>query len=479
MRLVQREFTLADQIQFAAVSGDHNPIHLDPLQARRTQAGSPVVHGIHLLLWVLDSVAAANPRIPPLRGLRAHFNKFVFLEECVAVVITEQSPSRMRLVLSVGNAPRSKVTIDLGEKRGDSSEPGPPFPDTIPSQQTPSNLDFEQMESRSGRLPFVMSAEDAVTMFPAASNWLGTRQIAALAASSYLVGMICPGLHSIYSELRIETSADSTHEESLAFQVTEADPRFRSVQMRIAGGGLTGIVESSARLPPVQQVAMDSLVGVVASDDFAGSVALIVGGSRGLGELTAKVVAAGGGRVIITWKSGKADAERVSQEIKDGGGVCETLAYDALKPAAEQLALLADLPTHIYYFATPVIFRGQSETFSSARLDDFLAVYVRGFWHLAQTLYARCPELFIFYPSSVFVDDRPQGMTEYAMAKAAGEVLCADMTTTMSRLHVTVKRLPRMLTDQTASTVAEDAVPALETMLSVIREVQLGTGAGF
>ena len=58
MRLAVRKFTSADQIQFATVSGDCNPMHVDAVQARRMQSGAPVVHGIHLLLWALDSYAA-------------------------------------------------------------------------------------------------------------------------------------------------------------------------------------------------------------------------------------------------------------------------------------------------------------------------------------------------------------------------------------------------------------------------------------
>ena len=38
---------------------------------------------------------------------------------------------------------------------------------------------------------------------------------------------------------------------------------------------------------------------------FAGQTALIVGGSRGLGEVTAKLIAAGGGTPIITYQAGK------------------------------------------------------------------------------------------------------------------------------------------------------------------------------
>src|SRR5271163_3454397 len=49
-------FTVTDQARFAALTGDFNPMHMDPIAARRTPAGAPVVHGIHTLLWLLDNI---------------------------------------------------------------------------------------------------------------------------------------------------------------------------------------------------------------------------------------------------------------------------------------------------------------------------------------------------------------------------------------------------------------------------------------
>jgi hypothetical protein len=446
-------------------------MHVDALQARRTQAGAMVVHGINLLLWALDSLAAAQPDLPPLRGIRAQFNKFVYLDEEVEAVLTQQGPASAGLSISVDGAPRSKVNLDFGDIVADcpgwfaSLEP-------VPLPQAPRNLSLDQMAGLSGRLSFQMTPEDAAALFPAAVKWLGTRRIAALAASTCLVGMVCPGLYSIYSELSIVACAESDLQGSLAFRVAKTDPRFQLVEQEIAGGGLSGTVKSFVRTPPVQQATMESLAGVVGPAEFAGSVALIVGGSRGLGELTAKLIATGGGRVLLTWQTGKDDAERVAGEIRAAGGRCETLAYDARRPAAEQLAFLADAPTHAYYFATPAIFRSQSKMFIPERLKEFLAIYVDGFWQLAQALRARQPRLSIFYPSSVSVTERPRGMTEYTMAKAAGEVLCADMNVSLAPLHVTVSRLPRLPTDQTTSLAAVETAHPLETMLPIIREVQ-------
>jgi len=219
---------------------------------------------------------------------------------------------------------------------------------------------------------------------------------------------------------------------------------------------------------------MQSLAGTVAQDEFAGSLVLVVGGSRGLGELTAKLIATGGGRVLLTWQSGKADALRVAEEIRSGGGQCETLQYDAREAAAAQLTSLPEAPTHAYYFATPLISRPRSDIYAARRFGEFINVYVDGFWQLTQALRARRPTISIFYPSSVLVIERPPGMTEYAMAKAAGEFLCADINAQLAPTHVTVKRLPRLRTDQTASLTAVKTENPLDVMLPIVRQVQLG-----
>jgi NADP-dependent 3-hydroxy acid dehydrogenase YdfG len=476
MNIARRSFSATDQMRFAAASGDHNPMHTDVLQARRTQAGAPVVHGINLLLWALNSLAEAQPHLPPLRSLRASFNKFIYLDQYVDIALAQRGPTGARLDLSVDGGSRSKITLAFGDAVEDCPAWADSSLEVVPPSPVPLNLSFEEIPGRSGRILFQMSPEDAMAHFPAATNWLGAQRTAALAASTYLVGMVCPGLHSIYSELSVRSCTESIPQGSLAFRVTEADPRFRSVDMEIAGGGIAGAVHSSARTPPVEQAPMTALAGLVGPAEFAGSIALIVGGSRGLGELTAKLIATGGGRVIVTWKTGKDDAQRVVNEIRSAGGVCEAIGYDAGKPATDQLDMLEEAPTHAYYFATPGIFRPQLVLFAAERFKEFLDIYVNGFWQLSQALRARQPKVSIFYPSSVSVTERPQGMTEYTMAKAAGEVLCADMNTSLAPLHVTVSRLPRLPTDQTASVVpAETALP-LDIMLPIIREVQSWPG---
>jgi hypothetical protein len=471
MTLAARTFSTADQRRFAGVSGDHNPAHLDAVLARRTLAGAPIVHGVHLLLWVLDTVASNYPDIPFVRSLHARFDRFVYVDEQAETVLTNRGSTGVRLNVCVASAPKLHLRVDFGDSRLNSSNLFDSSAQPISVITEALDIPFEEMVGRTGRLALATRAEIMAAMFPAAAAWIGSRRIAALGASTKLVGMICPGLHSIFAGLSVETYAESDTPDMLAFRVTGTDPRFRMVRHEIVGGGLTGTLQTFARAAGLAgNYAV--LVGLIDPTKFAGAVALIVGGSRGLGELTSKLVATGGGRVIITYQVGRTDAENVAQEIREAGGVAEILPYDARIPPHKQLANLKDAPTHVYYFATPIIFRSQSEVFLTRRFDDFQAVYVDGFWNLVQALRARQPGLSVFYPSSVFVSERPRNMTEYAMAKAAGEAVCADMNSALRPLRVTVRRLPGLPTDQTASITTVETPSPVETMLPIVLEVQ-------
>jgi uncharacterized protein YidB (DUF937 family) len=470
--LAERTFDFGDQKRFATLSGDWNPIHVDPVRARRTQAGGVVVHGIHVLLWALDAFASRHPDLLPLRGCRMRFSRFVLVGEHVYATVEQTTSRNALLTVSDQAAPRLRIALEFGEALTEAPGLAIQPRDPVPTLSEALDLTFAEMEGRNGLLPLLMTPANAAAEFPAASGWLGAQRIAALAASSYLVGMITPGLHSVYGELAFQTCSAVEPANALAYCVARSVPRFLSIDLQIAGAGITGLVKSLVRPAPVRQAAMGTLAGLVGAAEFASSLTLIAGGSRGLGELTAKLIAAGGGRVILTWQSGREDAERVAAEIRASGGACETLQYDARKPAETQLAALAEAPTHSYYFATPPIGRATGEVFSCERLRDFLAVYVDGFWQFAQALRTRRPDLTLFYPSSVFVTERPIGMTEYTMAKAAGEVLCSDMNASLHPLRVVVSRLPRLPTDQTAGLAESETASPIEIMLQVVREVQ-------
>ena len=59
------------------------------------------------------------------------------------------------------------------------------------------------------------------------------------------------------------------------------------------------------------------------------------------------------------------------------------------------------------------------------------------------------------------------------MAKAAGELLCAEINRFRPGIHVITRRLPRVLTDQTVSLIQRNSEDALAVMLPIVRMMQL------
>jgi NAD(P)-dependent dehydrogenase (short-subunit alcohol dehydrogenase family) len=472
-------FTAADQRKFAALTGDFNPMHMDPIAARRTQAGAPVVHGIHTLLWLLDFVGARHAEIENPASLKVRFSKMLYLGDRVEARIVQSSSTSLRAQGFVDGVEVVNVVVGLGLPHPVSDSSSDSFAELIPKQGAPSELTLQDMENRSGRVAFTNEPAEMEQAFPGAARLLGRSRVAALGCSTYLVGMVVPGLHSIYSGLELKFNAGAASPNELRFAVTEVDPRFRRVKIRIDGGGLAGSLDTFSRLPPVSQPSIAEVAKHVARGEFDESIALVVGGSRGLGELTAKLVTAGGGRAIISYASGRADADKLAAEITDWGGNCDVVAYDVRGEADRQLESIKYVPTHLYYFATPSIFRRKSGLCSRERFEEFNEFYVYGFLRLVEAIMRRAPKgIAVFYPSSVAVQDRPNDMTEYAMSKAAGEILCADIARYFRKVRVLTERLPRLQTDQTASLIQVDSVSSLSIMLPIIRKMHERTVAG-
>lgn len=468
--LTSRTFTLDDQLKFAALTGDFNPIHMDPLAARRTQAGAPVVHGMHSLLWLLDSLAARNPDLPPVGVMKVRFARMIYVGDLVKAAITRRDASVLRAEVTVDGIAAIHLTLTFGPA---SSVPVFTLRDAVlvPRPAVPLDRPLEDMGDRSGTLAFAGNPEDMERMFPHAARLLGARRLAALGCSTLLVGMVIPGLHSFYASLTVTVCEDSDIADNIVFRVTTVDPRFRLVRLDMCGGGLIGSVGAFVRHPPVAQATFETVSSLVARDEFAGITALIVGGSRGLGELTAKVIAAGSGNVIITYAVGKVEADALVAEITAWGGRCKAIPYDVRQDADQQLSAIMEAPTHIYYFSTPRIFRANSRLFSQGRFEEFNDFYVNGFLRLVEASLRRWPGgVSVFYPSSVSVEERPDGITEYTMSKAAGEILCADIKAQIPNARITVSRLPRLLTDQTATLQQPVTPDALAIMLPLIRD---------
>src|SRR5580704_7564483 len=115
-----REFSPDGQLAFARLSGDYNPIHLDPVAARRLLFGQPVVHGMHALLWALD--AWLEGTLVPIRmtRLKAKFRSSIPLNVTVELVTHDKSSNQVQLELLSDEVKVASITAEF-----ESSSSGP------------------------------------------------------------------------------------------------------------------------------------------------------------------------------------------------------------------------------------------------------------------------------------------------------------------------------------------------------------------
>jgi hypothetical protein len=473
--LASRTFDKADQVSFACLSGDFNPIHMDPLTARRTNASSTVVHGIHAVLWALDKLVELGSLTGRVASLNVQFIKFVFVGDRVELRLLKSDHISIRAELALDDLVAATLVLGIGSRRKMREDMIDVGLDRIATKQPADILRLEELEKRSGWIDGFASPEQIEQQFRYAAAEIGAERLTAIALLSPLVGMVCPGLHSLFAAFSVELLDDSETRHGIGFRVKETDERFRMVRINVFGSGVSGSVQAFLRWPPVTQASVDEIARLVAPIEFAGSTALIIGGSRGLGSLTAKIIAAGGGNVIITYATGQDDALKLAQEINTrfANNACKTIQYDAREEPSSQLEGLDAAVSHLYYFATPQIARQKKRLFVSGLLDEFVQVYVKAFYDCCHFLSEHgSRSLTAYYPSSVFVETHPTGMAEYSMAKMAGEILCSYINRAHGRIHVIMDRLPRLLTDQTATLPPVKSADPLEIMLPIIRKVQ-------
>ena len=458
-------FDEAAQQLFAHLSGDFNPMHMDAMVARRLQTGRPVVHGVHLLLAALERW--------PAEGLKAawriecEFLNSVSVGERVGFESGLDEGGQPQLLASVNGLPCTRVTFGQAENTPSTLQPMGDaealVPGLQPLQREPATWVGHQQRMA---LPLPMDASFAHTC-----RYLGERSVAAIALLSAYVGMVCPGLHSVFSSLVVEPGSEAAGH--LRFEVRRFDARFRLFVIAF-DGIVRGEIKAFLRVPAQPQPPMRDLLPLLRADEFGGSRSWVIGGSRGLGELVAKLIGAGGGEVILTYATGAADAQRVVDDIRAAGRANATLcSLDLTHADLQRWVLEREPPDAVWYFATPRIYRKKTGLFDATLFDEFLDFYVRRFEALCTALESApgTRPVRVFYPSTVFIDERPKGMTEYAMAKAAAEVLIADLGRSLRRVQLLARRLPRLATDQTASLFVAGAGANVEVMLPIVREL--------
>ena len=450
---------LADSRRFAELSGDFNPIHLNPVEARRLIFGNTVPHGIHLLLLALDRALQDGWTNTAVRSLKATFAMPPIHRELIDI-LAEHEAAGVRLIARQNSTILQTITIQFGASAECSD---PELENGLFEPEAADMLSLEAAGAAGGTLRLRLALDLATAMFPVLLRRLPHWQTALLLATTRIVGMKCPGLHSVFAALELNLAGAGPT--AIDYAVRRTEPRLNLLGIDLSAEGSSGRVTALMRPPPTAQPSAAELRPLVREDEFTGRRILVIGGSRGLGELAAKIFGLGGAEVWLSYARGADEAHKVVAEIREFGGKADAFQLDITESEHRPLLGLCAgyRPTHVYFFATPPIRLVRGRSWNPQLFAAFCRFYVEGLAALMERIDSAPGDiepLHLFYPSTVFIERPPPGAAEYVAAKAAGEALCRSLAASRAHLSIRCPRLPPLKTDQTSSLIAAAGKPA-------------------
>jgi 3-oxoacyl-[acyl-carrier protein] reductase len=182
--------------------------------------------------------------------------------------------------------------------------------------------------------------------------------------------------------------------------------------------------------------------------DLTGKVALVTGGSRGLGRASALALGKQGAHVVINYVSNEAAAREVAQSIEQAGGKAELAQFDvgtgdaAEKSIAEVAKRLGRLD--ILVCSAGISIDGLLLRLKDEDLDRIFAVNVKGSIACARAavkVMMRARTGRIIFLSSVVGEMGNAGQTAYAASKAALLGVTKSMARELASRSVTINAI--------------------------------------
>ncbi|WGF87792.1 SDR family NAD(P)-dependent oxidoreductase [Marinivivus vitaminiproducens] len=209
---------------------------------------------------------------------------------------------------------------------------------------------------------------------------------------------------------------------------------------------------------------------------LAGKVAIVTGGSRGIGAAVARTLAARGAAVVVGYGKGAEAAEAVAADIRAANGRATVSGGDVREPAAADAAVTAALDTFgrldILVTAAGVSVSSPLAEIDTAQVRDAFDINVLGTVLAIQAAAPHLPEggRIVTFASRLALNPLP-GSAIYAASKAAVIGLTQTVALELGGRGITVNAVaPGMIeTDMTREAVrARGAAVATATPLGRI-----------
>ena len=481
-------FTSDDVSRFAAWSADRNPLHLDEAFARQTYFGQPIVHGILTALGSLTTVDAAGGP-PQIHALELEFRgAAVTGREYTSE--TAQTADGFRVTL---RASGGSVVVAIDAQTRVPTEPDGPHSAWASVKESAGAVAARRdapVDRPADELTRQPSITGAYSAEGPAAWWLEARclspvQKRVLALCSYITGMELPGLRSLFTRAHVRFHHPDAAPESLVYRAraVQYDAQFRMLETEVLVATADGIPVATATLrsyvpfsPSTSEIAELTRHLMPSTSRLRGTVALVIGGSRGLGADVVSALALAGANVYASARHHDPAADQLQRTIAEQGGRVELLWGDARDADWCQSTLGTIRSRH---GRLDVLVLNACAPPSQVRIGGHPSQrqneYLRDNLALVESPLAACVEALdatggaLVHVSSSFVDDPPVGFGQYVAVKHAGEALVRTAVREHPGLSAVIARPPMLHTrwNDTPSGVAT-TIPAHRAAVHIV-----------
>jgi len=211
--------------------------------------------------------------------------------------------------------------------------------------------------------------------------------------------------------------------------------------------------------------------------ELAGRVAIVTGGSRGIGRAIALELAKGGAAVALTFREGAESAAEVVKQIEQQGGRAAALRCDVadleqveqlFAEVQQRFERLDIVVNNAGIVADQLILRMKAEDF-----DRVIATNLRGTWNVCRTaarplVKARGGR--IINLSSVIAELGNAGQTNYAASKGGIEALTRSLARELGSRGITVNAVaPGFIATEMTQGVSPDVQERMRQQTSLGR----------
>ena len=490
--------SVEDMDLFAAASGDVNPLHVSQEYARQTPFGERVVYGALAVLAVCrDAPARLGYEVA---SIQAEFRAPLALGVSYLPAV-EAGETETHATLRDGAALLLDVRIAFRpEETRSALDDGDPVRGNQVRRTVPAALsltDLHEGWAQDGAwAPSVTALRRLSERFELARAGVDELAVAALLWSSYVIGMEIPGERALFWKLGLElpprreaANVDLPLPYSIGvsrvsdgFAAVSLHVALRSGDETVARGSLGAFVREDSPRPDAAVLRRLLPEG----RSLENRVALVIGGSRGLGASVAQACALQGAKVVLVYRDSVAAAERVRAELGEDGDRIETIRGDAsdaewcrkvLRPVVLALGNLDLLVCNASPPIRPLSLAPETLERFEQFVDQSLRLAVAPTTTLAEDVSAAAGT--ILFVSSTALETLPREWPHYVTAKAALEGFATWIAAAHPKLRVLVVRPPKLLTDQMNTVMGRvDAHPVEEAAAALLRIVSDATRSG-